>query len=98
MSADGAGAIGPVSVRYAAQIRELLHAQALQRMAAAEEAARASVQAERAARIEPSEKAEEPEPVKAKAKPAAAAQPQAEPAKTEKADPAPVGRFVDIQA
>ena len=40
MSADATAAIGPVSVRYAAQIRELLYAQALQRMAADREAAR----------------------------------------------------------
>jgi hypothetical protein len=51
MSAGGAGAIGPVSVRYAAQIRELLFAQALQRMAADQEAARAREQA--AAKPEP---------------------------------------------
>lgn len=48
MSASGSGAIGPVSVRYAAQIRELLFAQAMQRMAADQEAARvkAATQAE----------------------------------------------------
>ena len=34
MSAVGTGAIGPVSVRYAAQIRQLLFAQAIQRIAA----------------------------------------------------------------
>ncbi|HOY76817.1 MAG TPA: hypothetical protein PLN33_03355 [Hyphomonadaceae bacterium] len=53
MSADATGAIGPVSVRYAAQIRELLYAQAMQRMAADQEAARANADAERAARHEP---------------------------------------------
>ena len=59
MSADATGAIGPVSVRYAAQIRELLYAQAVQRMAADQEAARANAEAERAARAEP--KAKDPE-------------------------------------
>lgn len=49
MSASGSGAIGPVSVRYAAQIRELLFAQAMQRMAADQEAARV----EAAAQTEP---------------------------------------------
>lgn len=41
MSDGSTGAVGPVSVRYAAQIRELLYAQAVQRMVADEEAARA---------------------------------------------------------
>lgn len=44
MSAGATGAVGPVSVRYAAQIRELLFAQALRRMAAEQEAARADEQ------------------------------------------------------
>ena len=52
MSAGATGAIGPVSVRYAAQIRELLYAQAVQRMAAEQEAARANAEAERTARVE----------------------------------------------
>jgi hypothetical protein len=56
MSADATGAVGPVSVRYAAQIRELLYAQAMQRMAADQEAARANADAERAARTEPKAK------------------------------------------
>src|SRR5690606_13425433 len=43
--------IGPIAVRYAAQIRELLHSQTMKRMAAEEEAARAEAAAERAARI-----------------------------------------------
>jgi hypothetical protein len=59
MSAGGAGAIGPVSVRYAAQIRELLHAQAMQRMAADHEAARVRTEAERTARVEAARKAED---------------------------------------
>lgn len=65
MSADATTAIGPVSVRYAAQIRELLYAQAMQRMAADQEAARASAQAERHARVE-SERKPEPERIKVK--------------------------------
>lgn len=65
MSADATSAIGPVSVRYAAQIRELLYAQAMQRMAADQEAARASAQAERTARAE-AERQPDPEPIKAK--------------------------------
>jgi len=97
MSADGTGAIGPVSVRYAAQIRELLHAQALQRMAAAEEAARASAEAERNSRVEPVEKTEEVEAVKAK--PEAQPVPVAsEPVRPEKPEPVPPGQLVDIQA
>lgn len=97
MSADGTGAIGPVSVRYAAQIRELLHAQALQRMAAAEEAARASAEAERSARAEPVEKVEEPEAIKTK--PEAPAVPlTSEPVRAEKPEPTPPGQLVDIQA
>lgn len=65
MSADATTAVGPISVRYAAQIRELLFAQAMQRMAADQEAARASAQAERAARAEAARKPE-PDPVRAK--------------------------------
>lgn len=97
MSADGTGAIGPVSVRYAAQIRELLHAQALQRMAAAEEAARASAEAERNSRVESAEKTEDVDA--AKAKPEAQPAPVAsEPFRTDKPEPAPPGQLVDIQA
>jgi hypothetical protein len=66
MSADSVGGVGPVSVRYAAQIRELLYAQAVHRMAADQEAARATAQAERAARVEAIAKPEAAEPVKAK--------------------------------
>lgn len=103
MSADATGAIGPVSVRYAAQIRELLYAQAMQRMVADEEAARASEAAERAERAEPKAKDPElhakidllpatprPEVIKAPA-----AKPVATAAKPEHAAP---GQFVDIQA
>ena len=87
MSADATAAIGPVSVRYAAQIRELLYAQALQRMAADQEAARASAQAER----QPA-----PEPIKAKIDAQQPATPDV------KSEPAPAitapAQLVDIQA
>ena len=87
MSADATAAIGPVSVRYAAQIRELLYAQALQRMAADQEAARASAQAER----QP-----DPEPIKAKFDAQRPATPDV------KSEPAPTitspAQLVDIQA
>ena len=95
MSADATAAIGPVSVRYAAQIRELLYAQALQRMAADREAARASAQAERHARAEV-ERQPDPEPIKAKMD---AQQPVIPDVKSE---PAPAiaapAQLVDIQA
>ena len=65
MSAGATGAVGPVSVRYAAQIRELLFAQAMQRMAAEQEAARAADAAQRAANAEAA-KTKEPEPIDAK--------------------------------
>ena len=58
MSAVGTGAIGPVSVRYAAQIRQLLFAQAIQRIAADQEAARAQSNADRAAHVEPARKSD----------------------------------------
>lgn len=57
MSASGSGAIGPVSVRYAAQIRELLFAQAMQRMAADQEAARVESAANTEAEAPPAEPA-----------------------------------------
>ncbi|MEQ1784701.1 MAG: hypothetical protein ABMA14_25420 [Hyphomonadaceae bacterium] len=102
MSDGSTGAIGPVSVRYAAQIRELLYAQAVQRMAAEEEAARANADAERAARSEAVAKAQAAEPLDVKVqtpepaiyKPAPARQPDAptdKPAVT-------AGQLVDIQA
>lgn len=54
MSAGGPGVIGPVSVRYAAQIRELLFARALQRMVADQEAARAeAVRSDAATKADP---------------------------------------------
>lgn len=106
MSADATGAIGPVSVRYAAQIRELLYAQAVQRMAADQEAARANADAERAARAEPKIKEAE---LHAKVDPihtiqrAEAVKPAAETAApvaikvAAKADTTP-GQYVNIQA
>jgi len=93
MSADPLGGVGPVSVRYAAQIRELLYAQAVQRMAADQEAARASAEAERSARAEAAAKARAPEPVKAKAE---VEQPKPAPAPKVDADTTP--HLVDIQA
>lgn len=96
MSADATSAIGPVSVRYAAQIRELLYAQAMQRMAADQEAARASAHAERTARAE-AERQPEPEPIKAKIdapQPATSSATQSEKAP---ATTAPA-HLVDIQA
>ena len=95
MSADATAAIGPVSARYAAQIRELLYAQALQRMAADREAARASAQAERHARAEV-ERQTDPEPIKAKMDAQQPATPNVKP------EPAPAttapAQLVDIQA
>lgn len=49
------GGIGPVSVRYAAQIKDLLQTQAIDRMVAEQEAARLAAEAEKAARVEPVE-------------------------------------------
>jgi hypothetical protein len=79
------GGIGPVAVRYAAQIRELLFSQAMKRMAAEEEAARAEASAERAARLEALRSRIAPapieEPVKVEAETAKKAE-HAEPVKT----------------
>ncbi|RYZ06209.1 MAG: hypothetical protein EON61_14000 [Alphaproteobacteria bacterium] len=103
MSADANGAIGPVSVRYAAQIRELLYAQAMQRMVADQEAARASEAAERAARTEP--KTKDPElnakvdPLPATTRPEPVKAPPAKPVTdTAKPDHVAPGQLVDIQA
>lgn len=98
MSAGASGAVGPVSVRYAAQIRELLFAQAMQRMAAEQEAARASASAERDARAEAA-RAEPSEPIKAKvetAKPGELSTPAKAPEPT--AETLASGTLVDIQA
>lgn len=74
MSAGDTGAIGPVSARYAAQIRELLYAQAIQRMAADQEAARARAEADRQAAAQSAAKAEElRQPLRAKVEPPEAA-------------------------
>ena len=96
MSDGSTGAVGPVSVRYAAQIRDLLYAKAVQRMVADEQAARAQSEAERAARVEPVEKPTEPLDVKVdKSEPvayvAARQAPADKPAVT-------TGQLVDIQA
>lgn len=100
MSDGSTGAIGPVSVRYAAQIRELLYAQAVQRMAADEEAARARSDAERTARIEAIAKTHDTDPLDVKVtapepnKPPPAEQPDASIDKPSAA----TGHLVDIQA
>lgn len=52
MGAVLAGGIEGVSARYAAQIRELLHVQAMKRLAAEQEAARREAEADKAARLE----------------------------------------------
>ncbi|MEQ1610685.1 MAG: hypothetical protein ABL956_17235 [Hyphomonadaceae bacterium] len=96
MSTAATGAIGPISVRYATQIRELLQAQAVQRMAADEEAARAAAQAERDARADAASKAEETDPTKVEgSEPTVRLEltKTAEP----KTEPAPAGLLVDIQ-
>lgn len=96
MSADATTAIGPISVRYAAQIRELLYAQAMQRMAADQEAARASAHAEREARAE-AERQPAPQPINVKVEaPQPAKAPEAKP-ETPPATTAPA-QLVDIHA
>jgi hypothetical protein len=96
----GLGGIGPVSVRYALQIRELLNVQAIKRMVAEQEAARADAGADRAARIEAIRTQNEvlaEEPVKVDVKtdaPALAGQPA-----PEAKDPVPTtGQLVDVHA
>jgi len=49
MGAVLSGGIEGVSARYAAQIRELLHVQAMKRLAAEQEAARRAIEAQEAA-------------------------------------------------
>lgn len=102
MPADGSGAIGPVSVRYAAQIRELLYAQAVQRMAADQEAARARTEADRSAQTDAAVKKEEArQPHRSRIE---RADPYAAPVKAEaRADAKPVPmpgapQLVDVQA
>ena len=52
MGAVLSGGIEGVSARYAAQIRELLHVQAMKRLAAEQEAVRRTIEAQEAARLE----------------------------------------------
>ena len=71
------GDIGPLSVRYAAQIRALLQSQALERVVAEQEAARNAAHAQQAERIKPVRQAEKVDvdvkpPVEAKPAPAQA--------------------------
>lgn len=104
MPADGSGAIGPVSARYAAQIRELLYAQAMQRMAADQEAARARADSDRLAQAEAAAKAEEArQPLRARVEglePSPYAAPIKLPDAPAEAKPSPAGtpHLVDIQA
>jgi len=102
MSDGSTGAIGPVSVRYAAQIRELLYAKAVQRMVADDEAARARSDAERTARIEAATKTQETEPLEVKVQtpePATYKPTPTAPAETPADNPAVIaGQLVDIQA
>jgi hypothetical protein len=99
MGAVGTGAIGPVSVRYAAQIRQLLFAQAVQRMAADQEAARVQSQAERAVRVEAAPKSDAalqpPHPRTKTLEPINASEAVAEPKPVAATAPA---QLVDIQA
>lgn len=95
------GGIGPVSVRYAAQIRELLFAQAVQRLVAEEQAARATARAEETARREAvrTTRVDDVEPVRVDIEsdlPAPNAA-EASPASAAPASPAPA-QIVDIQA
>ncbi len=96
MSAAAPGAVGPVSVRYAAQIRELLFAQAMQRMAAEQEAVRASDAAERAASADAAKT--KPDALNARLDAATAPEASAPVRPPEpKSEPVP-GQLVDIQA
>ena len=52
MGAVLSGGIEGVSARYAAQIRELIHVQAMKRLAAEQEAVRRTIEAQDAARLE----------------------------------------------
>jgi len=102
MSAFLAGGVEGVSARYAAQIRELLYAQAIRRMAADEEAARAeAAAAERSARIEKltTPRVEEPVKVEIESAPAAElADPVRQPAGQEAPPAAPLAQIIDVQA
>jgi len=99
MSAGELGVIGPVSVRYAAQIRELLFAQAMQRMAADQEAARAQTQADRATRIEAAATAEEArQPLQARIANMERVEPSQAPAELKPVIRPGPAHLVDIQA
>ena len=100
MSDGSASGIGPVSVRYAAQIRELLYAQAVHRMVADEEATRARLEAERNARSDTTAKKQAADPLDVKIQ-----TPQSyEPSPTKQPDASAggsavaTGHLVDIQA
>jgi hypothetical protein len=86
------GGVGPVSVRYAAQIKQLLFSQAEQRLVAEQKAARAPPEIDKAARVE--------EPVKTDAETKAAkTAPPAAPVSVEPpAETPPPATFVNIQA
>jgi hypothetical protein len=105
----GLSGVGPISVRYAVQIRDLLHAQSIKRMAAEQESARAE-QASRAAAARRAEvdalrsslKVDEPKPavrvdVKVDAKVDPAPAPAEAPKPVATADTAS-GQLVDISA
>lgn len=87
------GSIGPVSVRYAAQIRELLQSHAHERLVAEQEAARTAAQADKAERLKPLSK-----PAKAalETKPPTVANPASAEAPEQSAATAPA-QIVDIQ-
>jgi hypothetical protein len=95
MSAGSTNGIGPVSVRYAAQIRELLFTQAVQKAAAEQEAARQADAAEKAARLQPAVDRAPAAKVDADTHGDADQQPPSDPAQT----PAPThGELVDVHA
>jgi hypothetical protein len=104
MGAVLSGGIEGVSARYAAQIRELLHVQAMKRLAAEQEAVRREIQAQESARLEALRTradaiAPVKEPVKVDVEPAAAE--LAEPIQMAEADepaPVPPAQIFDEQA
>ena len=105
----GLSGVGPISVRYAVQIRELLQSQSIKRMAAEQESARAdeasrTAAARRAAvdALRSSLNLDEPKPVvkldaRVEPAPAPADAPAAKSASIATADVAS-GRLVDIEA
>jgi hypothetical protein len=104
MGAVLSGGIEGVSARYAAQIRELLHVQAMKRLAAEQEAARRAIEAQEAERLEAlrahaAAMAQAKEPVKVDVEPAAVE--LAEPVRmAETSEPAPLSpaQIFDEQA